>query len=208
MMTKKTVFLAAAGTAIGAALLLGCASTGTNRVSDGAEYGRYAAHSYKEVDVAGVKNFNGNYWGLVYDGAITENKAGEVNIHPVNYELDGITIAANVYTPADWKKDGSVKFPAVTVAHPNGGVKEQVAGLFAQKLAENGYIAVAADARTRAQAEDFHAILTFHRTASMMSVVWWILSPAMRVWTLSVSGHWEYVAEAATLLRQFSPTNE
>lgn len=146
MMTKKTVFLAAAGTAIGAASLLGCASTGAGRVSDGAEYGRYAAHSYTEVDVAGVKNFNGNYWGLVYDGAITENKAGKVNIHPVNYELDGITIAANVYTPAGWKKDGSVKFPAVTVAHPNGGVKEQVSGLFAQKLAENGYIAVAADA--------------------------------------------------------------
>lgn len=146
MMTKKTAFLAAAGTAIGAASLLGCASTGTDRISIGAEYGRYAAYSYREVDVAGVKNYNGNYWGLVYDGAITENKDGEVNIHPVNYELDGITIAANVYTPAGWKKDGSVKFPAVAVAHPNGGVKEQVSGLFAQKLAENGYIAVAADA--------------------------------------------------------------
>jgi fermentation-respiration switch protein FrsA (DUF1100 family) len=32
------------------------------------------------------------------------------------------------------------------VAHPNGGVKEQVAGLYAQRLAELGYIAIAADA--------------------------------------------------------------
>jgi fermentation-respiration switch protein FrsA (DUF1100 family) len=32
------------------------------------------------------------------------------------------------------------------VAHPNGGVKEQVAGLYAQRLAESGYIAIAADA--------------------------------------------------------------
>lgn len=32
------------------------------------------------------------------------------------------------------------------VAHPNGGVKEQVAGLYAQRLAENGYITIAADA--------------------------------------------------------------
>jgi fermentation-respiration switch protein FrsA (DUF1100 family) len=34
----------------------------------------------------------------------------------------------------------------VVVAHPNGGVKEQVAGLYAQRLAEQGYIAITADA--------------------------------------------------------------
>ncbi len=32
------------------------------------------------------------------------------------------------------------------VAHPNGGVKEQVAGLYAQLLAQQGYITIAADA--------------------------------------------------------------
>lgn len=32
------------------------------------------------------------------------------------------------------------------MAHPNGGVKEQVAGRYAQRLAEQGYIAIAADA--------------------------------------------------------------
>lgn len=31
------------------------------------------------------------------------------------------------------------------VAHPNGGAKEQVAGLYAQRMAENGYITIAAD---------------------------------------------------------------
>lgn len=32
------------------------------------------------------------------------------------------------------------------MAHPNGGTKEQVAGLFAQRMAEQGYITIAADA--------------------------------------------------------------
>lgn len=81
---------------------------------------------------------------LVYDGAITENVAGKVNIHPVTYKLKGITIAANVYTPPNF--NANKKYPAVVVAHPNGGVKEQVAGLYAQRLAEQGYITIAADA--------------------------------------------------------------
>jgi fermentation-respiration switch protein FrsA (DUF1100 family) len=85
-----------------------------------------------------------NPFGLVYSDAITENVPGKVNIHPVTYQLNGITISANVYTPADYDK--SKKYAAVVVAHPNGGVKEQVAGLYAQRLAESGYIAIAADA--------------------------------------------------------------
>lgn len=85
-----------------------------------------------------------NPFGLVYGDAITENLPGKVNIRPVNYKLNGIDIAANVYTPSDF--DPAKKYPAVVVAHPNGGVKEQVAGLYAQRLAESGYIAIAADA--------------------------------------------------------------
>ncbi|MEH6765826.1 MAG: alpha/beta hydrolase [Aequorivita antarctica] len=85
-----------------------------------------------------------NPFSLVYDGAITENVKGKVNIHPVTYKLNGIDIAANVYTPANY--DASKKYPAITIAHPNGGIKEQTAGLYAQKLAEAGYITITADA--------------------------------------------------------------
>jgi fermentation-respiration switch protein FrsA (DUF1100 family) len=85
-----------------------------------------------------------NPFGLVYRDAITENVPGRVKIHPVTYKLNGIDIAANIYTPASY--DPSKVYPAVVVAHPNGGVKEQVAGLYAQRLAGSGYITIAADA--------------------------------------------------------------
>lgn len=87
---------------------------------------------------------NKNPFGLVYENAIMENSPEQVNIHPVTYKSHGLDIAANVYTPAGY--DASQKYPAIVIAHPNGGVKEQVAGLYAQRLAENGYITLVADA--------------------------------------------------------------
>lgn len=55
-----------------------------------------------------------------------------------------ITVVGNLYTPKDIDKNK--KYPAIIVGHPFGGVKEQTAGLYAQKLAERGYITLAFDA--------------------------------------------------------------
>ncbi len=60
-----------------------------------------------------------NPFGLVYRDAITENIKGKVNIHPATYKPNGITIAANVYTPEGY--ESAKKYPAVVVAHPQWG---------------------------------------------------------------------------------------
>ena len=86
-----------------------------------------------------------NAFGLVYEDAIGENVSGKVNLHRVTYQVDGIDVVANVYTPAGY--DPAKGYAAVVVAHPNGGSKDQVAGLYAQKLAEAGFVTIAFDAR-------------------------------------------------------------
>lgn len=53
----------------------------------------------------------------------------------------GIEIAADMYMP----KDASGKLPAVVVAGPYGAVKEQASGLYAQEMAERGFVAIAFD---------------------------------------------------------------
>ena len=53
----------------------------------------------------------------------------------------GITLAADLYKP----KNASGKYPAIAVSGPFGAVKEQCSGLYAQTMAERGYLTIAFD---------------------------------------------------------------
>lgn len=53
----------------------------------------------------------------------------------------GITLAADLYEP----KNATQLLPAIAVCGPFGAVKEQASGLYAQKLAENGFLTIAFD---------------------------------------------------------------
>ena len=61
-----------------------------------------------------------------------------------NQTYNKVKIAGELYKPENFDKNK--KYPAIIVVHPAGGVKEQVAGLYAQKLAENGFVTLAYDA--------------------------------------------------------------
>lgn len=53
----------------------------------------------------------------------------------------GITLAADMYEPKDYEG----KLPALAVSGPYGAVKEQSSGLYAQEMAERGFLTIAFD---------------------------------------------------------------
>jgi fermentation-respiration switch protein FrsA (DUF1100 family) len=69
-----------------------------------------------------------------------------VKIERVTYTARtlGTSIVANLFTPPETV--AGRKYAAIVVTHPFGGVKEQTAGLYAQRLAEEGFITLAYDA--------------------------------------------------------------
>lgn len=62
-----------------------------------------------------------------------------------------LKIVGDLYLPEGM--DVNKKYPAVVVVHPGGGVKEQTAGLYAEKLSELGYISLAFDASYQGESE-------------------------------------------------------
>ena len=66
----------------------------------------------------------------------------KVNHRKVTFETQyGLTLAADLYSP----KDAEGKLAAIAVSGPFGAVKEQSSGLYAMRMAERGFVALAFD---------------------------------------------------------------
>ena len=69
-------------------------------------------------------------------------KSDKVNHKKVTFHNRyGVTLAADMYTP----RGAEGKLPAIAVSGPFGAVKEQSSGLYAQKMAELGFLTIAFD---------------------------------------------------------------
>lgn len=96
---------------------------------------------------AGVLSLSGNAAYAQYAGTWDKTfpKSDRVDHRKVSYTNRlGINLVADMYIPRSI--DASQRHPALIVGHPYGGVKEQTAGLYAQTMAERGFITIAHDA--------------------------------------------------------------
>ena len=72
-------------------------------------------------------------------------KSEKVNHKKVTFKNHfGITLVADMYEPKEYEG----KIPAIAVSGPYGAVKEQSSGLYAQEMAERGFLSIAFDPYT------------------------------------------------------------
>ncbi len=72
-------------------------------------------------------------------------------VEKVTFNNNNLKMAGNLYLPKNFNENK--KYPVIITVHPGGGVKEQTSGLYAQKMAEQGYVALAFDASHQGESE-------------------------------------------------------
>ena len=74
-----------------------------------------------------------------------------IKMERINFKSEGLNLVGNLYYPGDYKKGKS--YPAVIVAGSWTTVKEQMAGMYAERLAKEGFITLAFDFRNYGESE-------------------------------------------------------
>jgi fermentation-respiration switch protein FrsA (DUF1100 family) len=114
-----------------------------------------------------------------------------------------LTVAGNLFVPKNVSQDA--KLPAILVGHPMGAVKEQSANLYAQKLADQGFVTLSIDLSFWGESEgqprnavlpdvyteDFSAAVDFLGTRSFVD--------RARIGALGICGSGSFVISAAKI---------
>ena len=114
------------------------------------------------IEMNDIKNAN-----MIYPGqtlvVTEEEKAFKPGKNSVSFLSEGVKVAADLYLPESYV--AGEKLPTIIVTPPITGVKEQTAGLYAEKMSKEGFAAMAFDPRGFGESEGELLVIDPHNAA-------------------------------------------
>ena len=110
------------------------------------------------LNISGRSHFNPQ--GL-NEAQIIQDTSLVPGINDVQYISNGDIIKAHLFLPEDYEE--GEKWPTIVVTPPHTGVKEQTAGIYAEKLSEKGFITLVFDPRGFGESEGHRGYLSSYR---------------------------------------------